>query len=371
MAGFLVSWSMAFRSSHLSSTPSPVDPGLDKWRLPSQLQKAIRHGRADAADWAVSQLEVVDPNYLRYRLSVIAVEDVAAAQPELVSDTFGQGWGKKVIADRGGVDFLRSFARQCAQGPKDRLPCNWMSCTRWLPDFEHQHGPWSALPTKKATDMALDRSLSWWERGLAGWRAAGTKRFSNPHLPQVDGDWLAWKEASGGAAGEIAMHVMSAGEHQREAHPVFLGLAMAERLYGECVLIRPNLPNLPDIGPWLSATFDKHTSDGKRAYKRWLSSHPQAGQWLMERGLDEESRLDAVGRLAFWLEGGQCDQQWDHSLAQAVLIDTKRRYLQTRNMNAQTFAKLCVDPQGWHDARVAVVQAPRFGASRTSLSAHP
>lgn len=318
------------------------------------------------------QLEAIDPNYLRYRLSVIAVEDVAAAQPEMVADVFARGWGKKIIAERGGVEFLRDFARRCAEGPKDRLPCNWMSCTRWLEDFQQSHGSWESLSTVQATSMALDRSLTWWERGLAGWRAAGTKRFSNPHLPEVEGDWDEWKAAcSSFAADETVASVMAAGQHQREAHPVFLGLALAERAMADAKLVRPNLPRLPDIGPWLSAAFDKHTSDGKRAYKRWLAEHSQANEWLVGRGLNEEDRLDAVGRLAFWLEGGQCDQQWDHPLAQAVLMDTKRRYLQTKDMNPQVFAKLCVDPQGWHAARVAVVKGPGFGVSRTHLPSRP
>lgn len=340
-----------------SETPASPPSAPDKWRLASQIQKAVRHGRPDAAQWAVDQLAQVDPNYLRYRISVIAVEDVGASQCERVLDAFSSGWGKKAVEQRGGTDFLGAFITDLAQGVKDRLPCDWMACTRWLPQFEQSFGSWETLPQNAALRLAFDRDQPWWVRGLAGWRVAGTKRFSNSFLPTLDGDWEAWKSACAEfAADPIVAQVMAVGQHQREAHPVFLGLAIAERKTASAEIVNDRLPNLPDIGPWLSATFDKHTADGKRAYGVWLSSRPQARQWLAGRGLSPEDQLDAVGRLAFWLEGGQCDQHWTHPLAQAVLADTKRIYLQARNMNAQTFAKLCVDPNGWHEARRRVVE---------------
>lgn len=356
---------MAFLKPSSNISPAPAAPPTDKWRLASQMQKAVRHGRVDAARWAVEQLAEVDPNYLRYRLSVIAVEDVGASQQDRVLDAFSGGWGKKAVEQKGGTDFLVDLVEDFARGVKDRLPCDWMACTRWLMEFEQSVGPWATLSPSKATELAFDRDQPWWIRGLSGWRLAGTKRFSNPFLPDVEGDWDGWKAACADFASDPQVsQIMAVGQHQREGHPVFLGLAIAERKFSQSKVTNDRLPNLPDIGPWLSATFDKHTSDGKRAYGLWLSSHHEARQWLAGRGLDSQGQLDAVGRLAFWLEGGQCDQHWTHPLAQAVLADTKRIYLMTRNMNAQIFARLCVDPGGWHEARRRVVGGPASTITR-------
>ena len=353
---------MAFNPPSSSPSP-PAQSGFtvqDKWRLASQLQKAIRHGKADHAAWAVEHLWEVDPNYLRYRLSVIAVEDVGAGSPEVVVDAFAGGWGKKVVDSRGGKGFLQTLASEMASSVKDRLPCDFLACTRFVPEFEQAHGSWEGLSFEDAARIALDRDQPWFMRGLGAWRAAGTKRFASSFLPVVEGDWPQWKAicASMNHTQPI-LPLMTAGEHQREAHPVFVGLALLERHQAAAQVVSPKLPNLPDIGPWLSAAFDKHTAEGKRAYRHWLATHADTRQWLAGHNLDEAGQLDAVGRLAFWVEGGRCDRQWEYPLAKRVLTETKASYLRRTTLPAQEYAARCADPAGWHQARVwAVPSSP-------------
>ena len=338
--------------------PSPLLLGPnDKWLLASQIQKGIRHGKSDAASWAAEQLHAIDHNYLRYRLSVIAVEDVAAGNPGLIAEAFSGGWGKRAVESRGGLGFLSSLVRQMADGVKSRLPCDWMGCTRWLIPFEEAHGPWKELPMGSSIDMAQDATRPWWERGLAAWRAAGTTRFSTPHLPEVAGDWERWKAACAETTQDKTTALtMSAGEHQREPHPVFLGLALMDHKTGGSSIVSPSIPPLPEIGPWLSATFDKHTSEGKKAYRRWLATHHEADSFLSSHHLDDAGKLDAIGRMAFWIEGGRCNRHVETTLSKQVLTDIKSDYLRRSTLPAREFAALCVDPQGWHDSRSAVMR---------------
>src|SRR5690606_4758661 len=97
----------------------------------------------------------LDPAYLRYRLAVIAVEDVAAGAPSLVAEAFSGGWTKADLHARG-PGFLVDRARAFASAPKDRTPCAWISCTRWIDEFQASHGPWPLVPLRRARQMAFD-----------------------------------------------------------------------------------------------------------------------------------------------------------------------------------------------------------------------
>ena len=138
----------------------------DKWKAASHLHKAIRHGRPDDAEQGVRWLLELDPAYLRYRLAVIAVEDVAAGDPDAVAEAFSGGWTKMDLAQRGD-GFLVESARRWAQARKDRTPCAWIGCTRFLDDFQGRWKDWEMLPLSRARSMAFDLSLPWWARGLA------------------------------------------------------------------------------------------------------------------------------------------------------------------------------------------------------------
>ena len=187
---------MAFRPAAASpaAPETPLHPELgpdSKWLLASHLQKAVRRGLPEEAAWAATELARIEEAYLRYRLAVMAVEDVAGGDPEPVADRFGEGWTKKVLVARGGVPFLVETAATLARAAKDRTPCTWMDCTRYLGRFEALHGPWSELGVPEAQRLAFEAS-TWWEQGLAAWRAVGTDRFPSGHLPKLTGDWPGW-----------------------------------------------------------------------------------------------------------------------------------------------------------------------------------
>ena len=357
---------MGFKSPQFQNTESSVvDTVLeknDKWRLASHIQKAVRQGKAEHARWGAEQLAFVDQSYLSYRLSVIAVEDVGAGSPDVILEAMKDGWGKKIIEEKGGKDFLIQTAVNYANAVKDRLPCDWISCHHWLEPFEHKYGPWESLSYQTASQEAFNPDLSWWERGLFAWNAAGTKRFASGILPVHEGNWEAWKNTCASLSNHAEIEsIMRLGEHQREAHPVFLGLALHERYRRpESKIEQFKLLNLPDIGPWLSSAYDKHTSEGTKALRYWLRRHSPSQQWLASQGLNEDAQLDAMGRLMFWMEGGVCNQEWTHDLTRQLRIDGKRLYLQRNHLPPKEFASFCAQPQSWHEARSSVIPVQKI-----------
>lgn len=356
---------MAFRSHTTQSAPEPetVSPD-DKWLLASHLQKSVRRGLADEAAWALQGLYRLDPTYLRYRLAVIAVEDVAGASPEAVADAFAGGWTKKAVDAAGGVSFLEATARSWAGARKDRTPCTWSAASWALPAFEAQQGSWLGLSPEGARRLAWQSDQPWWVRGLAAWRAVGTQRFPCPRLPLVDGDWDAWQvEVADRGASSAQLAALAAGAKQREPHPVFLALAWeAQRQEGaqaQSVAVR----DLGKAGPWLSCAVDRHTRNGLAAF-RALVRHPSARQWGRERGLDDEALAEAVGRLWFWLEGGQVDLGLAYPTAAAIENGTRQAFLRRAGVNGKELADRFGDGSAVHAARCAAVGAPAPSASR-------
>ncbi len=338
----------------------------DKWKIASHLHKAIRHGLADDAEQGVRWLAEIDPAYLRYRLAVIAVEDVAAGSPEVIRQAFEGGWNKASIAARGGDEFLVEQARTWASSTKDRTPCAWLSCVRFRDEFEQQWGRWELLPVRKATRLAFDVSQPWWARGLAAWRAAGSDNLKGS-LPSLPGNWDHYV----GAASELGLPeallecMKVGGKVQGEAHPIFIPLAgQAQLLEGTQPAVR-TIPLAGYAGPWLSAALDKHTSEGKRALARLLQSNRGKVQQLMGSGASQEDVEDLVGRLWFWMEGGLLDRYLKYPTAEAIDMETKRQTLAAAHVNGRALFEAFRDIAAWHQAREAVVSPRRsFGPSR-------
>lgn len=359
---------MAFKSGKLTSAAPASMPASafvkeDKWKLASQLQKAIRHGHAEHAQQAARDLWQVEPAYLRYRMSVIAVEDVAAGTPEAVLDAFSGGWRKAEVDARGGLDFLVEVAGNFTAAVKDRTPCDLMYATRFKSDFETLHGPWSDLSWESASELALDAAQPWWARALSAWRCAGTDKFQarTAILPTVAGDWDRWVAINGEAFGSTAAQLMRIGENQREHHHVFLGLALDAQRAPSAGVRTPPLPRLPDIGPWLSAALDKHTSEGRKALSRLPSMAPEGSARLAAAGVSLDDQPDLIGRMWFWMEGSRCDHERVHPMALAIRQDNQARTLGA--VPPAVLIEAFGDPQLWQRARQAALglrpSAPR------------
>lgn len=306
----------------------------DRWKLASHMQKAVRRGLADEAEWAARTLWPIDHAYVRTRLAVIAVEDVAGAESETVATLFEPGWHKKHFEARGGVDAIGAAARTLALCEKDRTACDMWSCRHWFVEFEGTHGRWDQMTPMEAVDLAWSPAEPWWVRALAAWRAVGTRAYSDRGeiLPTVPGDVPLWLESAqdhGLTATDQAV-LLTAGKAQHEPHPVFLPLAWslrrAELAPGA---IAPTLPllELGKVGPWLSAALDGHTAEGRRAQRRLMQGNRAGTEFLNRHGREGDDAMVALTKLWFWMEGGQCDRIQTYPSAQAISQDIRRRFL--------------------------------------------
>lgn len=350
---------MAFIPKSSSQRTQSIEPQkqapLDKWKLSSQLQKAIRHGKEKEAVWAAEKLNELDPSYLRYRLAVISVEDIGAGSPDVVLEHLEPGWKKAEVEARGGFPVVLETVRQFVLARKDRTPCDMMYATRFLDECTKIHGPLEKMPWEKACAVAFDENEAWYARSLAAWRCAGTDARTprTKILSEFPGNWEKWVEANKDQYGEKASRLMRVGEFQREHHHIFIGLALGANSQKDATDASDKIPSLPNIGPWLSAAIDKHTADGAKALDYLLNASIDGAQVLSSFGLSQAEQKDLLGRLWFWREGSLCDRKKMNNLASVIHPDNQKKALGP--VPLETLDKYFGDQTLWQKAREKAV----------------
>lgn len=334
----------------------------DKWKLVSHLHKSIRHGKAHDAALAAKWIYALDPAYARYRMAVIAFEDVAGGSPEVVIDSMSQGWKKDDIERLGGSTFLVEQAIRWAESIKDRTANDWVSCTRWVSEYltKYNVNAVDEQSIEDALEVAWDSSLTWWEQGIAAWRVAGTKRFPNHSLGKFDGDWDMWiQSCRDKGVSELMITCMELGTAtQKEGSPIFLPFVDIAFQTEEVKQVdkSSSVLDLGYVGPYCSASIDKHTSEGKKAIDDYILNNTALSQWLVWKGIDFQIAADLVGRIQFWVEGGVLNKHYVYPTMKNINNDIKKRVQERTGINGSDFFSLVNDTQNWHLSRKKIVK---------------
>lgn len=114
-----------------SSLLSYIQSSSDKFILASCLQKSIRIGYEQAASECAKRLWQIDKSYLMYRLRVIAFEDIALANKDLMSQELVQKWGVREFASKqiDPLAYFSSLSVKMAKSAKDRTSCDLLFLT--------------------------------------------------------------------------------------------------------------------------------------------------------------------------------------------------------------------------------------------------
>lgn len=334
----------------------------DKWKLVSHLHKSIRHGKAHDAALAAKWIYALDPAYARYRMAVIAFEDVAGGSPEVVIDSMSQGWKKDDIERLGGSAFIVEQAIKWAEAIKDRTANDWVSCTRWLSNYLDKYEI-NAVDEQSAEDalrIAWNVDLPWWERGIAAWRVAGTKRFPNPALGKFEGGWDDWvKSCRDKGVSDLMITCMELGTAtQKEGSPIFLPFVDIAFQHENVKQVdkTASVLDLGYVGPYCSASIDKHTSEGKKAIDDYILNNTSLSQWLIWKGIDFQTAADLIGRIQFWIEGGVLNKHYIYPTMKKINNDIKKKVQERTGINGSEFFALVSDTQNWHLSRKKIVK---------------
>lgn len=342
----------------------------DKWNAVSHIQKCVRRGLAEEAVSMVGPLFAVDHAYLRYRLAVIAVEDIGIANAPLVAKLLEGRLLKRWLDEKGGVSWLESMVDQLARSPKDRTACDWGAIARYVvPEFESEHGPWAELPLAHAVDIAFDSDKPLAFRSLAAWRCAGTDLFPTPALPENHkGDWQYWLDANRayGVSPETLESMALGQRTQREWHPAFLGMCEVDGKRQGLQMETPTVKSLGYVGNYLSASLDMHTSAGNRALRAWYASTPELQQAFqgVNPKLDRERAVEMVGRMVFLLEGGQVTPKVNYETANKVVQEVKTRWSMYSGLPGNASANaVWRNMPGLHAARLSALLGNTYSSN--------
>lgn len=336
----------------------------DKWNAVSHIQKCVRRGLVDEAVAMVGPLFSVDHAYLRYRLAVIAVEDVGIANAPLIEQLLEGRLLKRWIDANGGVSWVENMVAELAKSPKDRTACDWGAIARYsVPEFESAHGSWAGLAFDRSAELAFDQNAPLAFRALAAWRCAGTDIFPTPALPENHkGDWQFWLDANTerGVSG-ATLAAMSLGQRtQREWHPIFLGMCETDSLTQGRTIEAPDVKSLGFVGPYLSAGLDMHTSAGNKALRSWYATTPELRRAFegVNPALTREKAVEMLGRMVFLLEGGQVTPRLQYVTAAEVLKEVKNRWSMYSGLSGNATANVVWrNLPGLHAARMSALQS--------------
>lgn len=357
---------MAFQSNNENLNPSLFENKSndivnkeDKWKAVSHLQKCIRRGWVSEVEQAVRLCYKIDAAYTRYRLSVIAFEDIAGGNPKLIAQSFQKGWSKKIIEELGGEDWLVEQATQWAMGPKDRLASDLGACVYYKSEFEEKYGLFESLSIEKALDIAWS-DAPWAHRALALWRAFGTEQYPHPLLPKIKGDVdkVLQKNQELGIS-EAFNECIRAGSTQKEFAPVFLPLVALGLQKAEPELsVLPLEKNTPIwIGPWVSIALDKHTREGQKALS-WAWYHLHWKKEFEALGATQQVALDAIGKMQFWMEGGLLDKTPNYPFKKQVTMESRQNVFATWPFSAKQLYTIAGNVEMWNKARFSVLGLP-------------
>lgn len=300
----------------------------DKWKAVSHLQKCIRRGWAEHIPEVARALWSVDNAYLRYRLAVIAAEDVGIGNSPAVSNLMEDKINKRWVDANGGIEGLIVRMQELANSIKDRTACTWGSLAS-LTAFEGIHGDWETTLPQRAAVIAFDDTQDLAVRAAAALRAAGTNLFPHSAFSEVEGDWESWMSFNAERAPKNVLAAMRTGQKsQKEWHPAFLGMCWADYQASPAETIVTVPKNFGYVHGYVSAAIDSHTAEGQKAIAQWwrqTTSLRQQWQALGWSGQDHEA-IFLLSSMVFLLEGGAVDKKLGYATAKAVEQTAKDRW---------------------------------------------
>lgn len=309
----------------------------NKWLLVSCLQKSIRKGFVNLALNYAEELWNIDKNYLLYRLSIIAIEDVGLGNLELVHSFLKTELKKDNIATNGGEEYVMGIVKQLALSVKDRSACDLMEIA-YRENID--------LSGYSLEDIYLNKNENIVKRFLSGWEILGSKKFKNNNIINKEDnieDYININKKLG-VSENILEIIRTCYKVQNEAH--FLSIGILSKIFEEELMLKCAYkvgdckfyqhPEKLIANDLLIDGFDYHTKEGKSAIYDFIkkSKHlvPELKKYF------EYSEIPRIiGKLMFKENGQKVDKRLLYPTAVNIYIKSQN-FMNHKNYNV--FMKL-------------------------------
>lgn len=243
-----------------------------KWRYSSAYQKAVRRNDPSIQSVAAA-LNRCDPAYIWRRAPTIALEDVSMGDPWVVALVLHACRSAKVRAKYGSDELAGLLGQLMGKAVKDRLSCDSFCLPIFHPEMAHVRSAVDRMSVSERADLyrSDDTPFPW--RVAAGIALAGP-RYGGGVFKGVGGSPDQLSDAAEGLAPYVIQWTSRQyAKRARDGMCVTLPLVWRQLdTEVEVDVVHGKLPDRHLIDGVLAATFDGHTSEGRRAISHFAKA---------------------------------------------------------------------------------------------------
>jgi hypothetical protein len=285
--------------------PKPALLEISPWLAMSCLQKAIRRGEAELAQFAAATLLLIAPDRLWRRCGAAAFEEIGVADLQTVSLVTAALAGKRYRATIGGEWKVASFiVGQMAKAPKCRAADDLLLTADSHPLFHRARTDLATKTTRELIRIATgDAGLP--VRALATWYAAGTHPRQTKHLSARPGEPAALFDGMCEAGLPHTTVEIAREGFRKIGEPLCPFVALLCPLASiETTAIQDDaMPPAIMVGEVPGWSLDVYTREGRVALEGFLQRDCRTSRWVRDH-VPVGQRVNFLGTVVFRVEGG-------------------------------------------------------------------
>lgn len=291
----------------------------DRWLAVSNLQKAVRRGLYNEAMRSALILRHIDEDYMWRRLKIIALEDIGVADLQAAGQVLW-GAGKRRWQEQHGtsIKFLSYFISTLCKARKCRSLDDAIYVALFHSLYRSQRQQYADLTEREIFDKFSDPSLDVAERVILAWYLCGTRRYRAMTLEQRDGNVRSLVDLAHflGMPPFLTdiLEMAKGNEFYVSLLPCWIQLEQSSK---SDIVYEVSSP-YETFGSWLPSSLDKHTRQGKIAFRSFIENCPELHQFL-RRYYPNADHVSLVGYLVFGVEGRMLDRRLDFDGATCLL----------------------------------------------------
>ena len=304
---------------------------VDHSLLSSAWQKAIRRSDADLATSCVMALHAADPAYVWRRIRGIALEEVSAADLELVGQVIAIA-GKTALRQKlGDQRLIGHLTRRLALAPKCRTACDllmWLDPPRpvdWSAvqeNFRSPPAPWSLqliADQASAWQSVVNRSTYKQGKWVQLTQGSATRRDQ----------LLEWAECP-----PLVRYIVQRGSGTDSLNSLLAPVYQLSRTSAErFAMVDLHPSSTEEIGHLPAYAYCLFSAPGRAALRQLLKNAPELVRFCGQAGVTDPLR--AIGHTVFQLEGGYCHQVYEVSHGLEIKLQSEQATLERFGVAAQ------------------------------------
>ncbi len=313
-----------------------------KWIAASALQKSIRRGNVSMAYKAGLAMMQINPISVWNRLRVIACEDIGIGDMRAVYETLYVA-GKVKWRERNGGDshVLAYIIENLCKANKSRLADDILYTADVHADYHHQRMAYVDYSVDELYDIILyQHNRDIFERMIALCYLHGTFTIRPQGMIEMKGQPnLVQDIFKQSRMPDCMLDVIKLALPRTEGHALSLGLALLMQASANNHRIIHDTIETNIIGEWPAEAYDKHTREGKQAFRKFLHRCPEVRTFIQTR-LPHVDPVTMTGWCVFALEAQLLDKRVAFDGSEDIRTKAQVAWMQCEGMTPQTQIEL-------------------------------